>query len=129
MRHGSQAIPGGPDAISARTRARWTRLLTHDAGVYCTTQQEDNATLEALTRAAADGLVDFKRIALLRSGSDFDRPGPHQGAFEAMKAQFELAGAARISTDNLVRAGLPLVNDIAQHWDQWRDGVPADNAP
>lgn len=106
---------------------RWTRLLTHDAGVYCTTQQEDNATLEAFTRAARDGLVDFKRIALLRSGSDFDRPGPHQGAFEAMKAQRKLEGAFKISCDNLVLAGMPLVDAIAADWDQWQHGVPPGN--
>ncbi|HEX2791836.1 MAG TPA: purine nucleoside permease [Steroidobacteraceae bacterium] len=107
----------------------WTALLTDGEGIYCTTQQEDNATLNALTRGAQSGLVDLKRVALLRSGSDFDRGYAHQSAIDALRAQFALAGAGRISTDNLVRAGLPLVNDIAQHWDLWRDGVPATSAP
>ncbi len=35
-------------------RAReWTKTLTDGKGVYCTTQQEDNATYEALKRAAS----------------------------------------------------------------------------
>jgi purine nucleoside permease len=108
---------------------RWTALLTDGEGIYCTSQQEDNATLNALTRGAQSGLVDLKRVALLRSGADFDRGYAHQSAIDALRAQFALAGGARISTDNLVRAGLPLVNDIALHWDQWRDGVPASNHP
>jgi purine nucleoside permease len=108
---------------------RWTALLTDGEGIYCTSQQEDNATLNALTRAAQSGLVDIKRVALLRSASDFDRGYAHQSAIDALGAQFALAGAARISADNLVRAGLPLVNDIAQHWDLWRDGVPANRVP
>ena len=107
---------------------RWTALLTDGEGIYCTTQQEDNATLTALTRGAQSGLIDFKRIAVLRSASDFDRPYAHQTAMDGLRAQLALAGAGRISTDNLVRAGLPLVDDIAQHWDLWRDGVPAGNA-
>ena len=36
------------------------RLLTDGKGIYCTTQQEDNATLNALTRAAQSGLVDLQ---------------------------------------------------------------------
>jgi purine nucleoside permease len=104
---------------------RWTRLLTGGNGVYCTTQQEDNATLNALTRGANSGLVDLKRVAVLRSGSDFDRPYAHQSVFESMRAQRALSGALRTSTDNLVRAGMPLAAAIARHWDLWRDGVPA----
>ena len=46
-------------------------------------------------------------------------------ALGALRAQNALSGAVRIAADNLVRAGLPLVNAIAQHWDLWRDGVPA----
>jgi purine nucleoside permease len=102
----------------------WTRLLTNGAGVYCTTQQEDNATLNALTRGAQSGLVDLKRVAVMRSGSDFDRQYPRQSAFEALKAQGSLEGSIRISTDNLALAGMPVVDAILAGWDQWQHGVP-----
>jgi purine nucleoside permease len=107
----------------------WTGLLTDGAGIYCTTQQEDNATLNALTRGSQSGLVDLKRVAILRSGSDFDRPYPHQSAFESVRAQRALAGAFHASADNLVIAGLPLVQAIANHWEQWQNGVPEVAAP
>jgi purine nucleoside permease len=107
---------------------RWTALLSDGEGVYCTSQQEDNATLNALTRGAQSGLLDLKRVAVLRSGADFDQPYPHESAIDALRAQFALAGSARISTDNLVRAGQPLVDEIVQHWDRWREGVPLDSA-
>ena len=42
-----------------------------------------------------------------------------------MRAQLALPGAIKIATDNLVRAGLPLVDAIAQHWELWQGGVPA----
>ena len=103
---------------------RWTRLLTDGKGVYCTSQQEDNATLNVLTRGAQSGLVDLDRVAVLRSGSDFDRPYPHQSVLESLQAQRALPGAVRISAVNLVRAGMPLVEAIAQHWDVWQHGVP-----
>jgi purine nucleoside permease len=102
---------------------RWTRLLTDGKGVYCTSQQEDNATLNALTRGSQSGLVDLRRVAVLRSGSDFDRPYAQQGVLESMQAQRALAGAIRISADNLVRAGMPLIEAITGHWELWRNGV------
>jgi purine nucleoside permease len=107
----------------------WTSLLTDGEGIYCTTQQEDNATLNALTRGAQSGLIDLKRVAVMRSGSDFDRPYAQQGAVEALRAQLGLPGATRIASANLVRAGRPLVDTIVQHWDLWRDGVPAATEP
>jgi purine nucleoside permease len=103
---------------------RWTRLVTDGRGVYCTSQQEDNATLVALTRGAHSGLTDIHRVAVLRTGSDFDRPYPGQSTFDSILGQRSVAGALHTSTANLVHAGMPLVQDIIDHWDQWQSGVP-----
>jgi purine nucleoside permease len=102
----------------------FTRLLTDGAGNYCTSQEEDNATLAALTRGAHSGLLDFQRVAILRSGSDFDRPYPHQSTLDCVLAQRRLAGAFHTATDNLVRAAMPLVEVISQDWPHWEGGVP-----
>lgn len=107
--------------LGARATA-WTRLLTDGKGRYCTTQQEDNATYEALRRGAAAGRLDIKRVAVLRTGANFDRPHPGQTAQESLNAQ---SGGFPIATANLVQAAWPLVSDIVAHWPQWRAGVPA----
>ncbi len=109
--------------------SRWIRLLTKGHGTYCTTQQEDNATLNALTRGAQSGLLDIERVAVLRTASDFDRPYAQQTALESLQAQRRLAGAIRTSTDNLVRAGMPLVLAITRDWDRWQSGAPPLVAP
>jgi len=106
----------------------WTRLLTGGKGTYCTSQQEDNATMEALTRAAASGLIDLRRVAVLRTGSDFDRPYPHQSAMAALQAQRAVPNAFPVATHNLVHAGMPLVADIVQRWDLWKLGAPETTA-
>lgn len=113
----------GGRRLEARA-TRWTRLLTDGRGVYCTSQQEDNATLLALTRGAQSGLTDLHRVAVLRTGSDFDRPYPGQSTFDSIIAQRSVAGAIHTSTANLVHAGMPLVEDIVTHWAQWQAGVP-----
>ena len=58
--------------------ANYTKLVTNGTGVYCTTAQEDNATLEVLLRGAITKTVDFARIIIMRTASDFDRPYPGQ---------------------------------------------------
>ena len=61
---------------------------TDGKGTYCTTQQEDNATYEALRRGAAAGRLDLKRVAVLRTGANFDRP--HPGQTDADEARWRM---------------------------------------
>ncbi|MBS0447180.1 MAG: purine nucleoside permease [Proteobacteria bacterium] len=102
----------------------WTKQLTDGQGAYCTTQQEDNATYEALRRGASAGLVDLKRVAVLRAGSDFDRPAPGQTSAQNL-LDYQAQGGFMIALQNLYLAGNPLVQDIVTRWRLWRDGVPA----
>ena len=106
-------------------RARdWVKTMTDNKGTYCTTAQEDNATLEVLTRGARAGKVDFSRVALLRAGSDFDRPYDGQSASDGL-INYAQQGGFVPATHNLVNAAKPLLDDIVQHWPQWKQGVPA----
>ncbi len=102
----------------------WARLMTDGDATYCTTQQEDNATLEAIRRADAAGLMDTNRVAILRTGADFDRPHPGQSDVEAL-LRFREQGGFVPATQNLLKAGGPLVDDILQRWKVWRSGVPS----
>lgn len=106
-------------------RARdWTKLLTDGKGAYCTTQQEDNATYEALKRGASAGLTDLNRVAVLRTGSDFDRPP--EGVSDADNLlKYQEQGGFVPAVQNLYLAGYPLVQSIIKDWAQWKDGVPA----
>jgi purine nucleoside permease len=103
---------------------KWTQILTDGQGVYCTTQQEDNATYEALTRGATMHLVDLDRVAVLRAGSDFDRPYPGQTAADNL-LNYAAQGGFTIALQNLFIAGDPLVQAITGEWPAWRKGVPA----
>jgi purine nucleoside permease len=107
--------------IGERARA-WTQQLTDGKGVYCTTQQEDNATYEALRRAAGAKRVDLKRVAVVRAGSDFDRPYEGQSASDNLLG-YAGQGGFGPAIENLYRAGNPLVEDIVGRWGAWRDGV------
>ncbi|PTU18312.1 hypothetical protein P175DRAFT_0511739 [Aspergillus ochraceoroseus IBT 24754] len=81
--------------------ADFTTLMTSGKGQYCSTQQEDNATLEALLRAAAHGVTDFARVIIMRTASDFDRAHSNQTAmdnlFYADQGAFEPARGEPLS--------------------------------
>ncbi|CCG82914.1 Uncharacterized protein C285.05 [Taphrina deformans PYCC 5710] len=101
----------------------WTKLLTNGTGSYCTTQQEDNATINSLQRAAALGLVDYNRVLVMRSTSDFDKAPPGMDFVSFIKSN--QGGAFTVSLQALLVAGSPFVNAVTGNWTQWSGGVPA----
>ena len=101
-----------------------TLLFTNGTGHYCTTQQEDNASLNALTRASTTGLVDYNRVLVVRTASDFDKSPPSL-AFEDFIAS-DQGGAFDVSLQALVLAGAPFVNAVTGNWSSWAAGVPSD---
>ncbi|KAI9708618.1 MAG: hypothetical protein M1820_003836 [Bogoriella megaspora] len=92
----------------------YTKLLTNGSGVYCTTAQEDNATLEAMIRGAKAKLVDFSRIIILRTASDFDRPYP--GETPEFNLFYANQGAFEPSVQNIYLAGVKVVEGILEGW-------------
>ncbi|RJQ76051.1 purine nucleoside permease [Pseudonocardiaceae bacterium YIM PH 21723] len=109
----------GGRLFSERAHA-WTARVTKGQGRYCTTQMEDNGILAALDRGRAEKLLDFQRIALVRTGSDFDQPWPGQSPVEALN---EGRGYV-LAAENAYRAGAALAHDVLDHWDSWRDHTP-----
>jgi len=96
--------------------------MTEGKGNYCTTQMEDNATLTALKRAADAGLVDFNRVALLRTASNFDREPASMSANESLSAK---SGGFMPATNNAYRVGAKLADAVIGDWEIWQKGVPA----
>ncbi|KAF2128656.1 purine nucleoside permease [Dothidotthia symphoricarpi CBS 119687] len=93
----------------------FTLLMTNGTGVYCTTAQEDNATLEALMRAAQAKKVDYNRIMIMRTASNFERPHPGESAYQHLI--FSVSGGFLPSVANIYIAGIEVVTDITTNWD------------
>ena len=106
--------------------ANYTTLVTNGTGRYCMTAQEDNGSLEALLRADLAGRVDFSRVILMRTASDFDRPPP--GVSPEQNLLYENSGGLELSYDNMYSAGIEIVNDIREHWaDLYERGIETYN--
>ncbi|KAF2418255.1 purine nucleoside permease [Tothia fuscella] len=102
-----------------------TTLMTNGSGVYCSTAQEDNATLEAMVRAATAGLVDYSRIIIMRTASDFDRQYPGQEAYTNLF--YANQGAFLPAIANIYLAGIKVVEGILGAWDTYEGGVATAN--
>ena len=63
-------------SLLAETFGNITKQWTNNTGTYALTAQEDNGSLEAMVRADKAGLMDFSRVILMRTASDFDRAPP-----------------------------------------------------
>lgn len=102
-----------------------THIWTNGSATYCTTQQEDNGILEALLRGARARLVDFSRVIIMRTASDFDRPFPGQSAEANL---FEFSPGFAISIANLPAAGVPVVKGIVAQWhSRFKKGIKPRN--
>lgn len=77
-------------------------------------------------RGAVSGIVDFRRIIVMRSGSNFDRPPP------SISATYNLlhvdSGGFLPSIQNLLLAGTKIIDDVRQNWDTvYKYGITPDN--
>ena len=103
-----------------------TKLFTNGSGEYCTTAQEDNATLEALLRGAISKLTDFSRIIVMRTASDFDRP--FAGEADTENLLYTDQGGFDPAIANIYLAGIKVVEGILDGWDAtFEKGIPAPN--
>ncbi|EIM89117.1 purine nucleoside permease [Stereum hirsutum FP-91666 SS1] len=101
-----------------------TVLFTNGTGSYCSNQQEDNA-LESLLRATIAGLVDFSRIIIMRTASDWDRPYDDQTPYDNI---FGAKPGHDIAVQNLYVAGIKVIEGILDGWSEtFEQGVVAQN--
>lgn len=106
-----------------QTFANYTSLITNGTGTYCTTQQEDNASLEALIRAAMYGLVDFSRIVVMRTASDFTYSNDYAGNKTVEFFDDVYQGGITASVVNLVYASKPFISDILDNFELYDSGI------
>lgn len=106
--------------------SNYTTLATNGSGIYCTSAQEDNAVLEALLRGAGSKLVDFSRVMVMRTGSNFDRPS--MGGSATTNLLWANQGGFEPAVANIYRAGIKVVEGILEGWNAtFAQGVNASN--
>ena len=97
----------------------WTKLWTKGQGNFVMTAMEDQGYAAALTELAGLGKVDFQRVLVLRTASNYCMPPPHETAVASLDAGF----VGYISSlESAYRVGSVVVHDILAHWDDLYQG-------
>jgi purine nucleoside permease len=68
--------------------------------------------------------VDYQRLLVLRTGSDYCTPPPGQLTKDSINAEYP---GYLPALEAAYRVGSPVVHELASHWDAYRDKTPAAN--
>lgn len=97
----------------------WTAIYTDGAGVCAMSNMEDHGLAAALTRLTTMGKVDFQRVLVLRTGSNFTTPPAGESAAESMVAEY--AGELP-ALEAAYRVGSVVVHELASNWPRYESG-------
>lgn len=109
--------------LRTRWARDWIRLQTDGQGVLAMTDGEDQAVLDTLVLHAKDGRVDSRRVLILRTASNYSRPGagqPNRIAFAD--------GGLEAGVEAAYRVGAPVVKALVAGWDRYADALPQGTA-
>jgi purine nucleoside permease len=102
----------------------WTRLWSQGKAEYAMSAMEDQGFAAALKKLDGMGRVDFQRVLFLRTASDYCTPAPGKLAKDGINADYPGFIPALQAA---YRVGSQVTHEIAAHWDQYRDKIPAAN--
>lgn len=101
----------------------WVKLETNGAGNFVMTEMEDSGFAEALQRLDRMGRVDFRRVMLLRAGSNFSMQAPGHTAVESVTAPYIGSLPAE---EAAYRVGSVVLHELVDHWTMYLEHVPGD---
>lgn len=104
----------------------WVSYWSDGQGVFTMSAEEDAAFLQALTFLSQTKAVDFNRVMILRSGSDFTVPPPGQTAAKLLLADQDhpAPSAFAEAVESTFATGDIVVSEIVSNWLIYRDHPP-----
>jgi purine nucleoside permease len=100
---------------------QWVKYHTGGKGNYVTTAMEDTGTLSSLQMLAKAGRVDWNRILVLRTASDFDQPPPGMTAAENLARNTGRQYVGYLpALESAWRVGNTVVQELTAHWDKYK---------
>ena len=106
--------------------AQWVPYFTGGKGIFATTAMEDSGVLQSLQFLSNAGRVDFNRVLVLRTVSNFDRQPEGMSAADSLDMQ-RMAGftAYLPSLEAAYAVGHVVVNELLTRWPQYESQVPS----
>ncbi len=101
---------------------QWMDYFTQGKGQFVTTAMEDTGTLLSLKHLADAGRVDYQRVMVLRTVSNFDQQPPGMNAADSLARQRIGAYSAYLpSLEAAYAVGHTVVKELLNHWPGYFD--------
>ena len=100
----------------------WVKLWTGGRGKFAMTNMEDSAIAEAMRRLDRMHRVDYRRLMVLRVGSNYSMGKPGMTAIESVSKPYIQSTAFEATW----LVGSTVVRDLTGNWAVYRDHVPGD---
>jgi len=108
--------------LSDAWAAEWMGYFSEGKGEFATTAMEDSGTLLSLRFLANAGRVDWKRILVLRTVSNYDRQPRGLSASESLARQRIGSYSAYLpALEAAYVVGHTVVNELLEHWAKYGD--------
>lgn len=107
---------------------KWLPYWTEGQAEFVTSAMEDSGTLHALSNLSKVGKVDFSRVLLLRTASNYSMQYPGVSAAESLNGEgpaAAVAGAGFLpSLEAAYRVGGAVVEELLSSWETAKDQPP-----
>jgi purine nucleoside permease len=102
--------------------------FTEGKGQFATTAMEDTGTLLSLRALANAGRVDWNRILVLRTVSNYDQQPRGMSAADSLSHQRIGSYSAYLpSLESAYTVGHAVVREILTHWAKYNNGITKTN--
>jgi purine nucleoside permease len=108
--------------LSDAWAAEWMRYFTDGKGEFATTAMEDTGTLQSLQFLANTGRVDWSRILVLRTVSNYDQqPRDLDAAHSLARQRIGNYSAYQPALEAAYKVGHTVVNELLTNWSRYAE--------
>lgn len=103
----------------------WVDYWTDGKGEFVTSAMEDTGSYQSMTYLDNVGKADKDRFMVLRTGSNYTMQPPGVSAVEDLLSDHDGYDSLEASVEAAYVVGSAVVNEIAGHWDKYKDTLPS----
>src|SRR5262249_17438647 len=101
----------------------WVQMWTGGKGNFVMTNMEDNGTATALLPLDRIRRVDFQRLLVLRTASNYCMPAPKQSPAASLTREY----AGRLpALESAYLVGSTVLHEILRGWAKWKERIPGE---
>jgi len=104
----------------------WVKLWTGGKGRFVMTNMESQSMAGAMQIAAKQGLVDPRRVLVLRTASNPSTPPPGVSLTDSVGDE---GPGQLVAYEANYRVGAPVVHELLNRWTTYRDAIPTAPTP